>query len=225
LKLSKNGIKTLKNGDFPNGNKLLNLYLDDNPIATIEEDAFQYLTELEILVFNRSALGSLDLSLFKGMNNVLVTLDGSNLLTGMTVSDVNKVPKNITISLTDMALTTIDSKIGTLLANPNFKLDISNNNHIDCSQDISWMAVYVLCAPYNLKADNTQCTAASGGASLENYLKQKEPNACKDTPAPTATTTPVSPATTTTSGSSSVMANILAISMIVIFAYGKFIQK
>jgi len=186
LSMANNAIRTLKNGDFSIGNKLSTVNLADNPIVTIEDDALKYLSNAQYLNLQRSALVSLDLSVFNGMNQVFVLLDGSYLLKGLTVSDVNKVPKAIQISAKDTVLLTMDPKIAILLANPTFTLDISNNKNIDCNQDIVWMAKHVLCKPFNLRVDNTQCTPASGGNSLYSYLYQRVPNVCDE---PTASTT------------------------------------
>jgi len=235
LSMANNGIRALKNGDFSNGNKLISLNLEGNPIATIEDDALQYLNNVQVLNLYGSALVSLDLSVFNGMNRVTVVLDGSYLLKGLQVSDVSKFPQVITIFVRNAVLLTLNSNIGTLLANPNFVLDISENKNIDCNQDISWMARYVLCVPFNMKVDNTQCTPQSGGSSLYRYLYTKVPNAC-DVPSTTTTSTSTTTRTsssgstttseptttssqkTTTKSASSITASILATSMMVIFA-------
>jgi hypothetical protein len=180
LSLANNNIRTLHNGDFPNGNQLNTLVLANSPVVTIEPGALQYLTKVQILALYRSGLVDLDLTLFKGMNNFQLLLDGSSLLRRIWVSDPDQAPANMEIHAKDTILQTIDRNISSLLDNPKFILDISDNAAIDCKQDIAWMAKYALCASKNLVVVNTRCTPASGGQLLNDTLAQEVPNACTD---------------------------------------------
>jgi len=188
LALSYNQITTVKNGDFPNGNGLVYLEMPGNPITSIESGAFRYLTELTSLILYDTQLPSFDLSLLNGMNKLrYLGLDGNQQLKTLTVSNADQVPANVKIDLRDTTIENIDPKMDVLLNRPNFQFDMSNNKHINCSQDLRWMAKHVQCEPINMFVYNSNC---SEGGLLSDYLKTIVPNACGDTSPTTPTAAP-----------------------------------
>jgi len=187
LSLQDNQIRALKKGDFPKGIMLDDIDLSGNPITTIEKGVMQDLKRMSRVVLKRTALVSVDLSAFKGINEAYLIFDDSQQLTSLTVSNtwLFQVPYYAYVSATNTSLQVIDPKIARLLDHiggwsiaERFDLDISDCTNLDCNQDLTWMAKYVLCQQDKLRARNAKCSPATGGANLEDHLKKIAPNAC-----------------------------------------------
>jgi len=184
LDLSNNVIQTLETDAFHGGNNLLSVTLDGNLIRTLQPGPFNSLTSVKVLsvqnFFNPSFINSIDLSVFGGINDdVTILLSNSYYLETLTVSDIDKVPKNAYFNVSSTGVETVDSKLDQLLDHlPALKIDISRSFNLDC-QGADWMAKYALCGQQpRLIIDGATC-ADKQDELLATYLKSIVQDPCK----------------------------------------------
>jgi len=191
LGLLGNAIESIKKGDFPSGIDLITLDLSNNPIAEIESGSLAVLENLGSIWLTGSGFKSFDLSVLAGSNSLGgVTLDKSQSLTSLIVSNINQVPSNLRyIDVSATPLQYLDPKLETVITRSGFRtLNLEDVNNFDCNPTILWLAKYILCTPTPISAPNTRCAT---GSSLSDYLASVSPaDLCTSTGGTSIGTTP-----------------------------------
>lgn len=164
-----NKISSIPANAFNGFLSLSSLNFFGNPITDIAVGAFNGTDKMTTLILeNIGTLLSVDLLITTGMKNVgsLSLAYGGNLA-NINLSDVSMMPSNLMkVDVSHNNLETIQSTVGDWLnQTAHAVLDISYNNNITCTEDISWMAPFVLS-----KQILTVSTNCSNGQSLDDFL-------------------------------------------------------
>jgi len=194
-RLGDNGLKQLQFVGSPDNKETVELSQDifadyeglqglgiyDYQIPNIHPLAFNGLGSLKFLTLANSLQAqSFDLSILYGMNKVNFVEIGASSSLELTVSNVEKVPKSISvIDISSSNSTKISPDIEKLIVrkDSNVSLTLSFSKDITCDKNIHWMAKYALCPSANIIIKDAEC---SGGKLLGDYLQAAVPDPCKN---------------------------------------------
>jgi len=164
-----NQIKSIPKDALSPLGMLISVFLQNNPISSIDVNAFWSLKAAMFIDLRFTKLTSIDLSIFPFVEPTGIwRLDENAELKTLTVSNVDTTADKANIYLINTGLETVDKKIeGLLKQKPSFKIDISYNIHLKCD-GIEWIAPYANST--QVKIEGARCTDKNNQL-LDEYLK------------------------------------------------------